>query len=181
MDHLALALLIVLARVGDVSLGTLRTIFVVKGKRGEAVITGFFEALLWVVAVGKVATNLDQPILVVAYATGYAVGNFVGLTIEKKLAMGNQVLRVFTRKSGDLLTLLRDREHRVTKFTGEGRESAIDMLLMKAKRRHVSEIVSLVREHDQEAFFFIDDIGETSERAEPFLSPFGWMGRVKKK
>ena len=180
MELLIHCLLIIIARVTDVSLGTLRMVFVVKNRRTEAVLTGFFEAFIWVYAVGTVASNLDEPVLILAYAIGYALGNFVGLTIERKLALGDQVLRVFTRNSEEILKQLRDQEYRITTFKGEGRDSPIDMLLVKSSRRKVRKAVALVRELDKSAFFFIDDIGESSERAEPFMSPLGWRGRVKK-
>ena len=89
-DSLVLScLLIFFARVGDVSLGTLRVVMVTQGRRGRAALFGFFEVLIWVFAAAKVISSLGKPQLAVAYAVGFAVGNYVGLTLERWVVMGN--------------------------------------------------------------------------------------------
>ena len=180
-NPILLGVFIVLARIADVSLGTLRTVCVVKNKRNAAVLLGFFECLIWVFAVSKVATNLDQPFLAVCYALGFALGNYVGLVLERRLALGDQVLRVFTRKTDIMLPKLREQGLKVTKFTGEGKGSTVDMLLIKMKRKVTPKIVQAVRDVDDEAFYFIDDIGETSEPQAPYFVLTGWRVWAKKK
>ena len=84
---LSTCILIFAARIVDVSLGTIRTICVVNGRRHVALVLGFFEILVWIFAVSKVIGDLQHPVLAVAYALGFATGNFVGITIEKRLAL----------------------------------------------------------------------------------------------
>lgn len=93
---------IVVARITDVSLGTLRTMNVMQGRRGVAWILGFCEILIWVFAVSKVIGNLQQPAYAIAYALGFATGNYVGMTFEKWIALGEQVVRVFTRAGAQI-------------------------------------------------------------------------------
>ena len=83
-----LPILIFIARVCDVSIGTMRIIFISRGAKILAPLLGFFEILIWLVAIGKVMQNLDNIACYVAYAGGFATGNFVGIRIEEKLAMG---------------------------------------------------------------------------------------------
>ena len=94
------AVLIFLARICDVSIGTMRIIFVSKGKRNIAPILGFFEVLIWITAISKIMENLDNYVNFIAYAAGFATGNFVGMIIEEKLAMGILMIRVFANDTG---------------------------------------------------------------------------------
>ena len=123
---LLMCLGIILARITDVSLGTLHTMFVVQGRRKLAWVLGFFEILIWVVVVSKVIQNLSEPAYAVAYALGYATGNVVGITMENWLAYGEQVIRVFTRKGETIATQLRGEGFRVTTFAGEEGDGPVD-------------------------------------------------------
>lgn len=156
-------LAIVAARILDVSLGVLRTVCIFRNYQLSAAIIGFFEALFWLLATAKVATNLDTPAYVVAFSLGFSLGTFIGLKIENRLAMGNQVLRVFTKKSDEILPVLRAEGFRVTKFTGEGQSGAVDLLLLKLFRKGVSNTIDKIKKLDNEAFYFIDDIGASSD------------------
>src|SRR5512133_1089459 len=102
-SYFIMPLLIFMARICDVSIGTLRIIFVSKGKRNIAPILGFFEVLIWITAISKIMENLDNYINFVAYAAGFATGNFVGMIIEEKLAMGIMMIRVFAHERGNEL------------------------------------------------------------------------------
>src|SRR4030065_1709627 len=98
--YVILPVIIFLARICDVSIGTMRIIFVSKGKKKIAPVLGFFEVLIWIIAISKIMQNLDNYINYVAYAAGFATGNFVGMIIEEKLAMGIQMIRIFTNEKG---------------------------------------------------------------------------------
>lgn len=159
-EVLSLSLLIIVARVADVSLGVLRLACVVRGMRGPAVSLGFFEALVWVFAVTKVTNHLDQPVYMVAYAAGFALGNFVGLQIDRRLAFGSQVLRIFTRKGTEVGRALREHGAPVTTFRGEGKDGEIDLLLLKCRRREVRALLALAQSLDERCFAIIDDVLE---------------------
>lgn len=93
-----LPFLIFLSRIFDVSLGTLRIIFVNRGMKYLAPLIGFFEVLIWLIVIGNVMKNIGSPINYIAYAAGFATGNFVGIYLEGKLAMGVILLRIITQK-----------------------------------------------------------------------------------
>src|SRR5579862_5438365 len=91
-------ILIVLARITDVSLDTIRTVAIVQGRRVFATVLGFFEAVIYVSAVAKVLLNMNHPIYTAAYGLGFALGTFLGITIEQRLAFGRQLASLFTKK-----------------------------------------------------------------------------------
>src|SRR5262245_11276356 len=99
--------LIVLARVTDVTLDTVRTVAIVQGRRSFAAILGFFEAVVYICAVAKVLLNMDHPVYALAYGLGFGMGTFLGITIEQRLAFGHQVASFFTRKGAELANVLR--------------------------------------------------------------------------
>jgi uncharacterized protein YebE (UPF0316 family) len=153
-----ICLLIVLARIGDVSLGTLRTVCVVRGHRSVAPFLAFFEVLLWVLVVSKVVSNLQQPEYALSYALGYSLGNFVGMTIEKRVALGDQVIRVFTHHGSELASLLRQEGYRVTEFDGRGRDGPITLLFIQTSRRTAPQLVTRLHQLDPSCYYIVDDI-----------------------
>lgn len=160
-------LMILLARVGDVSLGTLRVVMVTQGRRGRAAILGFFEVLIWVFAASRVIGNLSKPQLAVAYAAGFAIGNYVGLTIERWAAMGNQVVRVFSRRGDQLADELRMQGFRVTLFHGMGRDGPVHMLYVETERRRIPGILNEARRLDPQCFYVVDDVRIASSVGDP--------------
>ena len=99
-SYAVLPILIFLARICDVSIGTMRIIFVSKGKKNIAPVLGFFEVLIWITAISKIMQNLDNYVNYIAYAGGFATGNFIGMLIEERLAMGILMIRVFAHERG---------------------------------------------------------------------------------
>src|SRR4030042_7197461 len=107
-DLLILPLFIFIARICDVSLDTLRIIFISKGYKFVAPVIGFFEVLIWIVVITRVIQNLDNWLCYIAYAGGFATGNFVGMVLDEKLAIGHEMVRVITKKDAyDLTNALR--------------------------------------------------------------------------
>jgi len=85
---IGLPLLIFFARVCDVSLGTIRIIFISKGIKYLAPIVGFFEILIWLLAISQIMQNLTNPYYYIFYAGGFATGNLVGIILDEKLSIG---------------------------------------------------------------------------------------------
>lgn len=157
------ALLIVFARMGDVTLGTLRTVCVVQGRRKFAIFLSFFEVLLWVSVVAKVVASVEkQPIYAIFYALGYSLGCFLGMTIEKRLAMGDQVVRVFTHHGSALAATLRQEGYRVTEFEGKGRDGPITLLFIQVSRRHADGLAHKLHSLDPACYYVVDDIRAAS-------------------
>lgn len=96
--YVVMPLLIFLARVGDVTINTLRIMFVLNGKKNVAPILGFFEALIWLLAIGQIFQNIDNPMSYLAYAGGFGAGTYIGMVIEEKLALGRVLVRVITKE-----------------------------------------------------------------------------------
>src|SRR5215475_9085690 len=105
--------LIVLARITDVTLDTIRTVSVVQGRRVFAAVLGFFEAVVYILAVAKVLLNMNHPVYALAYGLGFASGTFLGITIEQRLAFGHQLVTLVTRKGGELASALRTASYRL--------------------------------------------------------------------
>lgn len=157
-------LLIVAARVADVSLGTIRTVAVINGRRFVSWMLGFFEVLIWILVVSRVIQTIhEHPLYPIAYALGFATGNFVGITIENRLAFGERVVRVFTRRGHELAGSLRERGFGVTEFDGRGRDGPVSILFVVAKRKEVGSITRSARELDPECFYVVDDIRVRSD------------------
>lgn len=179
---LATCVLIILARITDVSLGTIRTVCVVTGRRWLAWGLGFFEVLVWVTVVSRVIGNLNQPAYAVSYALGFATGNYVGMAIESWLALGQQVIRVFTRQGDHVAAQLRQAGYRVTRFDGSGRDGAVALLYTEIPRRRLRAALDQVHELDPQCYYTVDDIRVASSallRAQQHST--GWASILKRK
>lgn len=162
---LGMAALIFAARVVDVSLGTLRTAFIVRGKRAFAFGVGFVEVLVWVVVVAQVITHLDHPLYVVAFALGFASGTVVGITVEGWVAIGEQVVRVFTTKGEAVAAAVRQEGFAVTTFAGQGRNGSVQLLFIKVPRRRTRTVIAAVRKLDPLCFYTVEDVRLASAAA----------------
>ncbi len=141
-----LPVLIFLARITDVSVGTVRLILVSRGFKYLAPIAGFFEVLIWILVIGQIMQNLTNPVCYIAYAGGFATGNFVGLLIAEKLSLGMVLIRVITPKPAhDLLEQLRDRQYGVTAMDGQGANGPVQIVFTIVPRREVGAIIELVK------------------------------------
>ncbi len=154
-----LPLLIFLARITDVSVGTVRLILVARGYKYLAPIAGFFEVLIWILVIGQIMQNLANPLCYVAYAGGFATGNFVGLWIAEKLSLGNVIVRVITQKpAGDLIERLRQRQCGVTVMDGQGANGPVQIVFTIVPRREVDAIIRLVKTFNPQAFYSIEEV-----------------------
>lgn len=158
----AISLLIMVARMVDVTLGTLRMFYVAKHRTNVVFVVALVEMIIWVFAVAALVRELDEPLHAFAFALGYAIGTVLGIRLEQRIATGDQVLRVFSRKGSTMAGLLRDKGARVTVFTGEGRDGPIDLLYVGSRRRGVQHLIEIAREHDPACFFTVDDLRRIS-------------------
>ncbi len=157
-ESILLALLIFVARVFDVSLGTFRHAMIIRSKRGIAFSIAFVESLIWVFAVSNVITNLTDPITAFAFALGFASGTFVGITMESFLKIGEQVVKVFSVKGREVAIKLRAEGFRVTEFSGQGRDGEVILLFVQVRRRESKKILKLARAIDKQCFLVVEDI-----------------------
>ncbi len=146
-------LLIFLARIADVSLGTTRMIFVINGHRYIAAVLGFFEVLIWALAVGGVLHYLENPIALVSYAAGFAAGTLVGMEIEQRIAIGYRMIQVFNRDlSVDVCGKLRSKGLRVTYVPAQGLSGAVEMAHVAVKRKELHRVLEIIRNVAPDAF-----------------------------
>ncbi|MBN2328777.1 MAG: DUF2179 domain-containing protein [Candidatus Omnitrophica bacterium] len=152
------------ARIFDVSIGTLRIIFVSRGLRYTAPILGFFEVIIWLLAVSHVVRNVNSPILIVSYGLGYATGNYIGMLIESRLRLGLVILRIITRKDATkIVKFLRSERHLVTKIEAEGLHGRVHVIFMVLKRKALANILKTLKEYHPHAYFSVEDVREVHE------------------
>ena len=174
-------LAIFVARIGDVSLGTIRTIMIVQGRRLLAWILGFFEVLIWLFAVAKVFGSLDQPLFALTYALGYATGNYVGLMVESWLSIGKQAVRIFTRTGPQIAAALREDGKGVTEFEGRGRDGIVYELFITSPRRCIRSVIRRARDLDPDCFYVVGDVRTASTANGGTVQPTGWRAILKRK
>jgi uncharacterized protein YebE (UPF0316 family) len=159
-----LPLSIFLARVVDVSLGTLRIIFVSKGLKYLAPVVGFFEVIIWLLAIRVIMQNLNNFMCYIAYGAGFAMGNFIGIYLENKLSVGRAVLRVITRMDAtELINALREEGHGVTNIDAQGSDGKVHVIFMVIRRCDFESITDLIRKYNPKAFFTLEDVRFVSE------------------
>ncbi|GAB4473566.1 MAG: DUF2179 domain-containing protein [Anaerolineales bacterium] len=163
-----LPLLIFFARICDVTLMTLRIVFSAQGRRSLAPLVGFFEVLIWILAISQIMRNLTNPLTYIAYAGGFAAGNFVGLWIEQKLAIGMVAVRVFSKKESDrLMELLKSNGFGVTKVPAIGTHGSVDILYTLIPRRNLVQVVDLIHQVDPMIFYAVEEIRAASQGVFP--------------
>jgi uncharacterized protein YebE (UPF0316 family) len=151
--------LIFLARVCDVTLGTLRVISVSKGHKNLAPLFGFFEVLIWIIIISKVMQNMNSWVAYVAYAGGFAAGNYVGICIEAKIAMGTFMIRVITQRDGTMLIKnLNEAGYGATNIRAEGAEGAVSVIYTVIKRSDLAHVLELIKRFNPNAFYAIEDV-----------------------
>jgi len=184
-----LPLLIFFARICDVSLGTIRVIFISKGFKYIAPVIGFFEVIIWLLAIGQVMNNIDNVASYIAYGAGFAAGTFIGMKVEEKLSLGTVILRIITpREAGDLVTALRNAGFGVTSMDAEGSSGKVKIIFMVLKRQDLTRAIGIVNEYQPKAFYSIEDVKTAAEGVFPnqgtrgifnLRDPFGFYGSRK--
>lgn len=160
-------LFIFFARILDVSLGTLRIMFVAKGLRAKATLLGFAEVLIWIIVVAQIFHDLDNWLNYVAFAGGFAAGTYIGMYIEEKMKIGVQVFRIVVNQNADALaTELKEAGFRVTSIDGEGKFGPVKVLLTIARRKRWKKLAELVNEYVPNAFYSVEDVKHVSQMEE---------------
>jgi uncharacterized protein YebE (UPF0316 family) len=153
------ALLIFCLRVGDMSLDTIRVLFMVRGKKLLVWILGFFQALIFVVAISSVLTQLNNILNIIGYATGFATGNIVGMMIENRLAIGHVLVNIISSNRGSFIAeRLRASGYAVTEIAGRGMNGTVFELHASVLRKDVSQVETIVLESDPQAFVTAEDV-----------------------
>jgi uncharacterized protein YebE (UPF0316 family) len=168
LSHYMLPLLIFIAEVCVVTLGTLRIIFVSRGQKVLAPVLGFFEVFIWLLAMCQIMQNLNDWTCFFAFALGFTLGNYLGIIIEKKLAMGTVFVRLIThRDAGALIEQLRTANFGVTSVEGQGVTGKVQIVMTVVKRKQLPVVVALIEAHHPGAFYAVDDLQSACEGVFP--------------
>lgn len=163
LDHevLTTCALIVVARIADVSMSTLRTVNILHGNKGRAFVFGFFEVFIWVNIVSRVISKLSNPLYGICYAFGFALGNYVGLIIEERIAWGEQIARIFTRNP-EMEHALRTSGFGVTVFQGRGIDGPVQEIFTQVSRRRMGELLKSARAIDPACYYLVGNVSYIS-------------------
>ncbi len=166
--YVILPLLIFFARIIDVSIATLRIIFVMGGKKFLAPLLGFFESLIWLIAISQIFQNIDNVFSYIAFSCGFAAGTFVGMHIEEKLALGNVVVRVITRRDAtELVDHFREKQFYFTNIPAEGRDGKVNIVFMVIKRYQLKEIIEIIKNYNPRAFYTVENVKKVRDEQLP--------------
>ncbi len=153
------AVLIFFLRVGDMSLDTLRVLVVMRGRKSIAWILGFFQALIFVIAISSVLQNLNNPLNILGYAAGFATGNVVGMWIEDRLAIGHTQLSIISPGRGAAIAeRLRQEGYGLTEIPARGKDGTVTLLNCSVLRKNVDQVRRIINEVDESAFITAEDV-----------------------
>jgi len=153
------ALLIFALRITDMSLDTMRMLFVMRGRKKIAWLLGFCQSAVFVVAIARVLSDLQNPLMVLGYAAGFATGNVVGMAIEERLAVGHIRLQIITKERGRALArALRDAGFGVTEISARGKDGTVKLLSANVLRKDLARARRVVHETDEAAFMTSEDV-----------------------
>jgi uncharacterized protein YebE (UPF0316 family) len=153
------AALIFFLRVCDMSLDTLRVLFVMRGRKQVAWVLGFIQSAIFILAIGKVLTQITNPLNIIGYAAGFATGNVVGMIIEERIAIGHLMVNIISPKLGSaIVTHLRQNGYAVTELSARGKDGMVSMINCSVLRKKVDAVHTLVNEIDPEAFITAEDV-----------------------
>ena len=180
-----LPLLVFLARFVDVTLGTMRIIFLSRGRKILAPALGFVEVFIWITAVSQIVRGAQNFAAYFAYAAGFAVGNYVGMLIEEKLAIGTLVVRIILPKNGSSLAArLREERYGVTFVDGHGGSgNPVALVYTVVMRKELNQIIGIIEEVSPKAFYTVEELRSVREGVFPVRPPMAHrnlFGRKKK-
>jgi uncharacterized protein YebE (UPF0316 family) len=157
--YFVLPFLIFLSRISDVTIGTIRIVMVAKGQKIIAPFLGFFEVLIWLIAISKIIENLDNWVCYIAYGLGFAAGNYIGMLIEEKLAVGIVQIQIITSKDASLLIeKLKITGFRITHHDAQGALEEVSIIYSIIKRGEIPKMVNIIRTYNPNAFYSFADV-----------------------
>lgn len=163
LNWIIIPIIIFLARIADVSLGTIRVITINKGLRIIAPIIGFFEVIIWIVAMRQIMNNMDNPVWFIAYAAGFAAGTYIGIVISDKLSLGNVILRIVTRsKATKLVDELEEKGFGTTVIQTEKKQSKGQIIFSIMNSKYLPEAIKIIQNNNPKAFFTIEEVKKIS-------------------
>ena len=159
-----LPVLIFFARIMDQTIGTMRLIFLSKGMKYIAPFLGFFEVIIWLLAVGQIMQHLDNWLSYVAYGAGFATGNFIGMLLEEKISLGTVIIRVIlSRQSPELIDELKSQNFGLTLVDAEGSKGSVKLIFSIIRRKELLNFINTIHHFNPNAFYTVEDVKSASE------------------
>jgi uncharacterized protein YebE (UPF0316 family) len=156
--------LIFFARILDQSIGTMRLIFLAKGMKHIAPFLGFFEVIIWLLAIGQIMQHLNNWLCYVAYGAGFAMGNFIGMTLEERLSIGTSIIRVIlSSESPELIAALKSHNFGLTILDAEGAKGKVKILFSIIRRKEIPVFLKTLHDFHPTAFYTIEDVKEAKD------------------
>jgi len=177
-----LPVLIFVARLIDVSLGTLRIMFISRGLKYLAPLIAFIEINIWLLAIGQIMLNLGNIVCAVAYAAGFALGNLLGITIEERISIGLVLLRIITKHDAEkLVDCLKEEKYGVTIHDAEGLNGKVKIIFAVIRRRDLRETLNRIEKVHPHAFYTVEDVRSVGEAILPVakMRGFGFFRKSK--
>ncbi len=164
--------MIFVSRIFDVTIGTLRIVMVSKGQKLWAPILGFFEVFIWLIAISKIFQNLDNWMCYFAYAAGFATGNYIGLRIEERLAVGIVKIQIITRKKANILIKnLTEAGYGITHHPAQGSSEEVSIIYSIINRTEIQKVKAIVQSTNPKAFFSLEDVKSVNKEVFPAKRP----------
>jgi uncharacterized protein YebE (UPF0316 family) len=152
------------ARIGDVSINTIRIIYVLGGRRVTATVLGFFESFIWLMAIRQIFEHLDNWICYIAYPGGFAMGIFVGMIIEERIAYGKVIVRIITRKEvRDLIAYLNQQHFRYTRVHAEGPDGDENLVFTVLERERLEGLLQKLKDILPTAFYTVEKVNRAAD------------------
>lgn len=181
--YVILPVMIFCARICDVTMGTLRVIFISKGIRYLAPFIGFFEVIIWLLAIGQVMNNLTNAVSYVAYGAGFATGTYIGMYIEEKISLGLTSVRIITKEDPqELMQYLRSQNYGVTSVDGEGTTGRVKMVFTIIRRQDLAHVVGIIQQFHPNAFYSVEEVKSVAEGVfpdRPSRGVFSWIDSLR--
>lgn len=172
--YVIIPILIFFARVVDMSLETLRVIFITKGYKYLAPAIGFFEILVWLFAIEQIITNVTNIVAYIAYGAGFATGTFLGIYVEEKISVGKVMITIIVtknirqmikalKKAGFVMTMMNAR--------GSTEKKNVKYIFTVVKRFNVKKVIKIVERYDYKAFYSVEAVHIAAERESSKYGP----------
>ncbi len=159
-----LPLIIAIARILDVTVGTIRVIFVSRGLKYYAPILGFFEVIIWLLAIGQIMQQLDNFMSYIGYGAGFAMGNYIGIILVEKMSLGTVIVKVIPKKDTSVLVQhLREANYGVTTIPAFGKDGPVQMVYSILKKKNLPEVINIINSHNPNAFFTVEEVHGVNE------------------
>ncbi len=163
VTYAVIPLLIFIARIMDVSIGTIKLIFISRGFKYIAPFLAFFEISIWLAAIHQIMLNLNNIFCYLAYALGFSAGTFVGMIIEEKISLGNVIIRIITKKdASELIGAFRELKYKTTEV--DGRDGKVRIIFSIMDRKDIKKAADTIKKFDPMALYTIEDVRFVNDR-----------------